>query len=123
MAHIYRLYKEVNNVIENPTVDQLLADDRAGGMIWSIFPRPNEFEGDTGIDLVDVGTDAPEGQYEVEFRGHRAWGVTVENGMFDTDKTLEAVNDARQMSGYWGLFLEGLTYDPNERVFHASIGS
>lgn len=101
------------------TIDQINnARQKMSGMVWSIFDPE-----DDDIEYLDIGTDAPDGVYKVHFNGHTAWGVVVQDGKFDVFETAKAVRQARDSEGYWGEFIERLTYDPNTQIFDVTIGS
>lgn len=116
--NIYRKYDEVNDEIQ-------AADHLGTPVVWSIFP--DQLEHDTGIELVDVGTDAPDGLYAVEFehsgKRNTAGSVIVTNGMFDVDQSALAAGSARDNGCYWGHFLERLDYHADRQVFVAWFGS
>lgn len=141
MANIYQKYHDVQDLIrgtdEHAIVDaanQGQIDDlvdlvrNAPRVVWSIFPDTDELDIDTGIELVNVGTDAPDGVYDVTFDQAKASDVTdarvvVRNGMFDVKQTAKAATAARDEAGYWGDFLEALEYDSDQQIFRAYFGS
>jgi len=94
-------------------------------MEWSIYVEGQNFEDDTWV--VDISTDAPDGVYPVVFpyinvigNGN---GVTVKDGEFVLEPTMEAIEHAVQEARYWGKYIEGLTFEKDYNRFVVSIGS
>ena len=107
-------------------------------MIWSIFK-----EGYDGVDEEGYCFKAPEGvadgHYSVEVVGlvdlfgryeHRHYygmGVTIENGEFVPQPTMEAIfyaqAQAEASTRFDHVFIEALTYNEKRGLFEASLGS
>lgn len=95
-------------------------------MSWS---RYTDTSGEVDDWVKDYSTDAPNGIHTVRFeyldgRYGEQFGVIVDNGEFkNPDVILELVARARNAAGYWGTFLEDLTYDQHTNRIIAHIGS
>ena len=122
-------FADEDTVIMNEAIEQRDAEIHA--IQWSI----GEFSNDEEADLVnDLNTDAPDGVYKVlhcncygeSTDDGEAVGVTVKDGKFVLEPTLRACAEARNASGYWGNFIEGLKFFPDddtEAFFEVYIGS
>lgn len=88
-------------------------------MFWGIHP-------DEGAPhKIDIGTDAPDGVYGVEYTlgddVGTAKGVTVENGAFVLEPTCMAVFEAVSLVGAMGEIIEALEYIPDREIFLVTI--
>lgn len=121
----FACFADEDAVIINKALENIDAEDHY--ISWSI----GEYDSDDTYDFVnDLDTDAPDGTYDVitiyggtEGRSH---GVTVKDGKFVMALTLRACAEARNKSGYWGTFLESLTFypeDDTDAFFKAEFGS
>ena len=78
--------------------------------------------------IPDLRTPLADGVYPVRVKWvdgkvGEADGITIKDGKFVLEPTLRAVAVARNNVGYWGTFLEGLTFDSTTGVFTALLGS
>ena len=96
-------------------------------MKWSIFVNGTTNNADVESWVKDIKTVAPDGVYPVAFPYitvvGNGEGVTVKNGEFVLEPTIAAVKQAVDDVSYWGMYIEGLTFDKESKQFVASIGS
>lgn len=78
---------------------------------------------DPASQYVDIGTDAPDGEFPVIVAGNWAWGLTVINGAFVVVDTLEAVQAAVERSDLFNECrrLIDLQYDQHDQIFYATV--
>lgn len=112
----------VNKAIEAKDAEIHYAD-------WSVGDTHYKND-DCDEKILDLNTDAPDGTYKVihPYLGEvgEAYGVVVKDGKFIPEPTLRACAIARNKSGYWGTFLEDLTFfpeDETEAFFECGFGS
>lgn len=130
MDVIFACFGEEDTAIVNAALERV--DAEIHHITWSIGAYPDDDPDGDHID--DLSTDAPDGVYNVihnyvygggEDTGE-AVGVTVKDGKFVLAPTLRACAIARNKSGYWGHFLEALTFfpeDDTDAFFEAQFGS
>lgn len=131
----FACFTEEDAVIINTALDVL--DEEIHHISWSVgsthYPEgPNGEYIDDAEQILDLDTDAPDGVYDVIYLWvddapeGKAHGVTVKDGKFVLEPTLRACAIARNMTGYWGHFLEGLNFYPEDDTaafFEAQFGS
>lgn len=121
----FACFAEKDAVIINEALEAI--DKEEHYLWWSVG---GTHYNDDDSQVLDLDTDAPDGIYPVIYNWcgdslGKSHGVTVKDGKFVLEPTLRACAEARNDSGYWGTFLEGLEYHVGDDgpYFEAQFGS